>query len=172
MERRLDLPALGFMTDFEVVSPISVKPDIPIDTALHKMRDEGIRLLMVTDTDGTIVGKITAMEIQGQKPIEIAQERRVRRDEIRVKDVMTPQAEVRVVNLMTVRNVQIGHVVATLNQLKLQHLLVVEVDSASGAQVVRGVFSRTQISKSLQMDISQIQAPADSLAAMMRDVDS
>jgi hypothetical protein len=42
------------------------------------MRDEGIRLLMVTDTDGTIVGKITAMEIQGQKPIEMGATRRPR----------------------------------------------------------------------------------------------
>jgi hypothetical protein len=51
-----------------------------------------------------------------------------------------------------VRAAKVGHIVATLQSTGRQHALVVEQD-ASGRQVVRGVFSATQVARQLGVAI-------------------
>ena len=52
---RLDSPALEFMTDFQEVEPITVNPETAIDDALEKMKDKGVRMLLVTDVNERVV---------------------------------------------------------------------------------------------------------------------
>ena len=165
---RLNQPALDFMTDFTVMTPITIGPDVSIDKALDKMRREVVRLLLVTDDDDRIIGKITSMEIEGEKPVAFAQQRRVPRSEIRVKDIMSPQAEVRVLTYDSVAKAEIGHIVATLNYLELKHLLVVETDPQSKSQVVRGVLSRSKIGKDLHMNLNLVVVEPQTLAERAR----
>lgn len=166
---RLDNPALDFMTDFEEVAAITVTPGVSIDDALDKMKHEGVRMLLVTDEDERVVGLVTSRDIQGEKPIEIVQENRVPRSEIAVQDIMTPDSAIQVLNLLSVRNAQIGHIVETLHRLDRQHTLVVEVDPDSGNQVIVGMFSTSQISKQLKFDVTQGEAVAHSLAEMVHE---
>ena len=142
-------PALNVFTDFEQVQPRTVDPDIPIDTALEQMKEQGVRLLLVTDEADVIVGIVTARDIQGEKPIRITEESRVSRADIRVRDIMTPQPQIPVLNMISVEPATVGHIIATLHELERQHVLVVEVDETSGEQCVRGLFSSSQIRKQM-----------------------
>jgi len=164
----LDSPALEVMTDFKVVRAVTTPPTVTIDEALENMKTAGVRLLLVTDERDEIIGIITARDIQGEKPIRLVEEERMPRSRISVARVMTPQADIPVLNMLSVRNVQVGNVIATLHELERQHVLVVEVDPESKSQRVRGLFSLSQISKQLGKDVSEIMTPAHSLAEMQR----
>ena len=44
--------------------------------------------------------------------------------------IMTPQSAATVLNLVSVRNAQVGHIIETFRQLERQHMLVVDVDTS------------------------------------------
>lgn len=163
-------PALSVFTDFREVTPRTVAPDAPIDSALEQMKEQGVRLLLVIDQDETIVGIITARDIKGEEPIRITQEDRVPRAEIRVRDIMTPQPEIAVLNMISVEPSSVGHILATLHALERQHVLVVEVDDESGAQCVCGLFSMSQIRKQMHAVEGSEVPPAHSLADLLGTV--
>jgi CBS-domain-containing membrane protein len=148
----LDNPALEVMTDFRAVTAIIVLSGDALDEAHRRMIQRGVRLLLVVDQDRRVVGVITATDILGEKPTREIAQRGIRRDELLVRDVMTPQAGLEVLDLVAVRAAKVGHVVATLQGAGRQHALVVEHD-ASGKQTVRGVFSATQIARQLGVAI-------------------
>lgn len=160
-------PALEVFTDFERVAPRTVAPEKPIDEALEQMKEQGVRLLLVADPDCIILGVVTAVCIQGDKPIRLIEETRVRRHDIRVRDVMIPQADTPVLNMVSVEAATVGHILATLRQLQRQHILVVEVDDATRQQVVRGLFSASQINRQMHAVPDERLSPADSLADLV-----
>ena len=166
----LDSPALEVMTDFRVVHAVTIGAEVPIDDALETMKVRGVRLLLVTGEQDHILGVVTAKDIQGEKPIKIAQESRVTHSAITVEAVMTPQSSIEVLNMLSVRNGQVGHIVATLQELARQHALVVEVDPETKAQCVCGIFSTSQISKQLNVNAAEVVTRASSLAEITDDV--
>ncbi len=180
----LTSPAIEVMTDFNHVRPRTIGPGAPIDEALENMKRVGVRLLLVEDGDRKILGIVSSYDIQGEKPIKLVQESRISRSEISVSDIMTPQAEIEALHMLSVRNAQVGHIVATLRALERRHLLVVQSaggngepadDEAmpsltSGKQVVRGLFSSAQIGRQLRVDVDEIMTPAHSLAEIQRGI--
>ena len=166
----LDDPALAVMTDFQIVHAVTTRPEVSIDAALEIMKSRGVRLLFVTDEHDEILGLITAKDIQGEKPIKIAQESRIAHSAIRVDAVMTPQSAIEVLNMLSVRNAQVGHIVATLNALARQHALVVDVDAKTKAQRVRGIFSTSQISRQLAVNAAEVVSRNASLSEISDDI--
>ena len=148
----LEDPALQVMTDFRAVTAVIVLSGDALDEAHRRMIQRGVRLLLVVDQDRRVVGVITATDILGETPMRVIAQRGVRRDELLVRDVMTPRALLEVLDLTAVRASRVGHVVATLQGAGRQHALVVEQDE-SGRQTVRGVFSATQIARQLGVAI-------------------
>jgi len=179
----LDSPAIDVMTDFTHVQPRTTLPDVSIDDALANMKKAGVRLLLVEDESRNIVGIISLYDIQGEVPIKLAQESRIPHSKIRVCDVMTPRDQIEALNMLSVRNVQVGHIVATLRALEQRYLLVVQTEDYveggdddaepphAGRQVVRGLFSSTQIGRQLRVDVDEIMTAAHSLAEIQHGLD-
>ena len=153
--------AMAVFTDFSRVRPVTVTPDIAIDTALEMMKNAGVRLLLVTDTDGHMIGLISADRIMGDRPVRLAKDRGIDRGDITVEMVMQPQSHVKVLERSHLRDARVGHIVATLTQLEQKHMLVVDHGKVSG------LFSATQISRQLGSNILQAEMPAHSLAEML-----
>jgi len=166
----LDDQAIHVMTDFHYVTPQTVAPDILIDDALEQMKTGGVRLLLVINSDREIIGIITAKDIQGERPIKLAEQTRINRANILVSMIMTSQSDIPVLSMLSVTDAQIGHIVETLRELERQHILVVDIDSGSGKQTVCGVFSTSQISKQLKRDIAPKVTAAHSLSEIVQDV--
>lgn len=167
---QLDDPAMSVFTDFLEVEPQTVSPEEPIDDALEHMKTAGVRLLLVVDEDESIIGVISAKDIHGERPIQLTRERRVPRTELVVRDIMTPQAEMSVLNMISVEEAAVGHILATLHQLERQHTLVVEIDESTGGQVVRGLFSSSQILRQMHRREGEQIPPAHSLADILKTV--
>jgi len=116
------------------------------------MIQRGVRLLLVVDQDRKVLGIITAPDILGEKPVLAASERGLQRQEVLVRDVMTPQEKLEVLEMADVRAAKVGHIVATLKKAGRQHAVVVERD-ARDRQLVRGLFSATQVARQLGVTI-------------------
>lgn len=161
----LDNPAVDVMTDFKRVSVVVVEPTATLDDASNRMILRKVRLLVVVDDNNSVLGLITATDILSERPMQIVQERGMRRNEILVRDVMTPQDKLEVLNMDDVLHARVGHIVSTLKKAGRQHALVVDnngeedapglygVKSAGPTQTVRGLFSTSQIARQLGAQI-------------------
>lgn len=149
----LDDPAQHVMTDFRSVAAVIILSGDTVEEAHRRMIQRGVRLLLVVDQDRRVVGVITATDILGEKPLQVITHRGIRREELLVRDIMTPQERLEVLSMNDVRAAKVGHVVATLQRSGRQHAITAEQD-ASGRQTVRGLFSATQIARQLGVVIS------------------
>lgn len=148
----LEHPALSVMTDFRATTAVVILPGDTVNEAHRRMIQRGVRLLLVVDQDRRVVGLVTATDILGEKPMQVVTQRNVPRDELLVRDIMTHQKELEALRMDALRSASVGHVVATLKAAGRQHTLVVEPD-ADGGQIVRGLFSATQIARQLGVAI-------------------
>jgi hypothetical protein len=155
----LESPALEVMTDLTRVAPATIRSQAPLAGANQFMITRGVRLLLVIDEEHeTVVGLITATDILGERPMLVATERGLRRDELTVADIMTPAAQVQVVAFAYAQGARVGHVLESMRRTGRQHALVVDYDElpppnplAAPAKraMVRGIFSTSQIAYQL-----------------------
>jgi CBS domain-containing protein len=157
-----DAPALQVMTDLARVAPATIRPQAPLAGANQFMITRGVRLLLVVDELENVLGLITATDLLGERPMLVATQRRLRRDELSVADVMTPAEYVEVIALDDVEGARVGHVLATLRRAGRQHALVIDHDviaatrpleSPSRRSMVRGIFSISQIARQLGVNL-------------------
>jgi len=167
---KLDSPATAVMTSFDLVRPITTRPEVAIDAALKKMKTSGIRLLFVMNDDDQIIGLITAKDIMGERPIQITQKMRVPRADITVAEVMTPQPDICALDAQAVRNARVGDIIETLRTQERQHALVVKTDAATRSQRVIGMFSTTRISRLLDHVSTPEVHSAHSLAELVGQI--
>ncbi|MBI2994904.1 MAG: hypothetical protein HYY48_12130 [Gammaproteobacteria bacterium] len=160
-------PAIRVMTDFSRIVPITVEPIVGIDLALRKMKDSGVRLLLVTDPHDNIAGVITSYDIQGEKPIKYSEEYGVHHSRITVEQIMTPLERVPVFDYGFVQQSLVRHVINTMKALNRRHALVVE--TRQDRQLIRGIFSTSQIGKMLGTVIHDPLRAAPSLADMQQE---
>jgi CBS domain-containing protein len=143
-------PAIDVMTDLTKVPAITIDSSSTIDEANRTMIARGVRALFVVDDDPVLLGIITSTDILGEKPIQLARERGIRHDEVTVRDIMTPDELLEAMAFDDVLRARVGDVVATLRLSGRQHALVVERAPADAhRQIVRAIFSLTQIARQL-----------------------
>lgn len=145
---KLSSPATDAMTDLSKVSVVSVRATTTMNKANAKMIKYGVRLLLVLDEDEQVAGIITATDILGEKPMRFLQQMGGTHADILVRDIMTPQSELEVLDIEDVKKAKIGSIVATLKRAHRQHGLVATT-MADGCQLVCGIFSATQIGRQL-----------------------
>ncbi len=156
--------ALEVMTDLRQVGAAVTSPQETLVQAEMLMIRRGVRLLLVLDDRQKLAGIITAADLLGERPIALAQERRLRHSDILVADIMTPADRLEALDLAIVEKSHVGAIVETLRQARRQHALVVQVE-ATGRAVVRGLFSLTQIARQLGMHL-ELPAQAASFAEL------
>lgn len=160
-----DSPAIDVMTDFTKVSAMTIGPCGSIEDANQRMIASGVRLLFVADRNNTIIGIITATDILGEKPMKYLQKvGGGKREDIFVRDIMTPQDHIDVLCMPDVEKANVGDIVETMKRVGRQHALVVE-RSADDRQIVRGLFSTKQIGKQLGITI-ELNEVAQTFAAL------
>ena len=144
-------PASSVMTDLSRVSAVVIRPADSMDEALARMKQRGVRLLLVIDEQRRVVGLITAHDILGERPMRFVEAHGARHQEILVQDVMTPRDKLEAIGIADVRAAKVGHIVATLRQSGRQHALVTNADGR-----IRGIFSATQIARQLGVDAQSV----------------
>lgn len=171
---QIDSPATEVMTDLRVVTPVTISADASIDAANRLMIDRRVRALFVVD-DATrhILGLVTATDVLGERPLQVVQQRGLRRNDLAVRDIMTVADKLEVLDLHDVARARVGDIVTTLQHAGRQHALAVDVAEGddAGAITVCGIFSLTQIARQLGIppgpthDIAQTFAEIESAIA-------
>jgi hypothetical protein len=159
----IDSPALEVMTDLRRTTPATIRAQAPLGGANQFMITRGVRLLLVVDDHEEVLGLISATDILGERPMLVAKERGMRRDELTVADIMIPAEQVEVVGLQEVSAARVGHVLETLRRAGRQHALVIDFDEipsgrpltpAAQRAMVRGIFSLSQIARQLGLSVT------------------
>jgi CBS domain-containing protein len=163
----LESSALDVMTDLKQVPAQTVEPEASIGEANTKMIRQGVRLLFVTDAEHHLLGIITAADILGGHVVQAMLARGVSREDVTVREIMTPRDHLEAIDMHEVRGAKVGHVLSTLKEAGRQHAIVVDVEvyqptirerldapgQAGVRQTVRGLFSATQIARQLGLDV-------------------
>ncbi len=165
---RLESPATEVMTDLRRVGAATIGPGATVDEANRSMIVQGVRSLFVLEDSRQVMGIVTSTDIQGERPMQMAQARGVQRSEVAVRDIMTPADRFEVLHLRHVQQVRVGDVVATLRLAGRQHALVVETDDDGGGYILRGVFSLTQIARQLGI----AQQPMHDIARTFAEIEA
>lgn len=153
---RIDSPAIDVMTDFARIFPVTVLAQARLAEANELMFSRGVRLLLVTASGGALAGLITARDTLGERPMQVSHARGSAIGDLTVADLMRRVEEIDVVDIQEVLHATVGDVVATLHRLGRQHLLVAARDD-EGPQRIRGVFSATQIGRSLGIPVQPFE---------------
>jgi len=152
----LDSPAVDVMTDLTKVAAMTMGPCASLDDAAQRMSASGVHLLMVANQQNAIIGIITSTDLQGEKPMQYLKEVGGKREDIFIRDIMTSQEKLEVIDMTDVSRARVGDMVATFKAVGRQHALVVDVDS-KGQQRVRGIVSAKQISQQLGESIETVE---------------
>jgi CBS domain-containing protein len=147
----IDAPALAVMTDLTRISAVLIRPTDAMEEAVSRMKQRGVRLLLVVDGERRVMGLITANDVLGERPMRHLSQHGGRRSDILVGNVMTPREDLEAIAMTTVQTSKVGHIVATLHRTGRQHALAVEADGR-----IRGIFSATQIARQLGVDPQSI----------------
>lgn len=161
-------PALSVMTDLRRVRVITINPETPVDAALTVMIHAKVRMLVVIDAAGVIVGVVSAHDVMGEQPLRIANDERVRRDEVTVAQVMTRAGDIRPLDIRDVEHASVRDIVMHLLAEKRHHALVVMPGVRDGDYTACGIFSAAQISRQLGEDINVGVAAAQSFSELER----
>ncbi|RIX44049.1 MAG: CBS domain-containing protein [Rhodocyclales bacterium GT-UBC] len=148
-----DSPAVEAMTDFSRTQAVTINAGASLREANATMISRGVRLLMVTGSDDQVEGLITARDLLGEKPMQIAQARNGKRDDLVVKDLMCPVGNIDTLYLGEVMNARVIDILNALKNQGRQHIMVEDVDPATGLPRVRGIFSATQIGRLLGVPV-------------------
>lgn len=154
---KLDSPAIEAMTDLRQVAAATIRPDATIPQANRTMIARGVRLLLVVGVTGAVEGLITARDVVGEKPVNLLHELGGKHTELTVARLMVPRSAIDVLDIDDVLRAEVGHIIATLKDTGRQHALVVDRDRLTREEIVRGIFSATQIGRQLGMPISTFE---------------
>jgi CBS-domain-containing membrane protein len=153
---KLSSPATDIMTDLTKVSVVSVRAKTSMDKANAKMIKYGVRMLLVLDDNEQIAGLITATDVLGEKPMRFLQNMGGTHADIMVRDIMTTQREMEVLDIEDIKKAKVGDVVLTLKAAHRQHSLVAS-SNPDGKQTICGLFSITQIARQLGAQVQSFE---------------
>ncbi len=152
-----DGPAISVMTDLRKTKAITIKPDALLEDCNQHMIRNNVRLLLVTNEQDQVLGIITARDILGEKPMLHQQKTGVSRQDIQVRDIMTPTNSLEAMRLEDVERARVGDIVEDLISKGRHHALVVCKEPDGSGEKICGIFSATQIGKQIGAPIE----PAD-----------
>lgn len=159
-------PAVSVLIDFTKTPPHTIAPSETLDHAINEMEINGVHLLLVINNDGFFEGIVSSEDTWGEKPIKIIQERRIHRDQVTVKMIMTPLSDIAALDFAVIKSAKVGNIVNTLSSRKQHYTLAVSPSATKPTQIIRGIFTTSQISKQLHTDIAQIFNRAESLSEL------
>ncbi|MCB1906778.1 MAG: CBS domain-containing protein [Rhodocyclaceae bacterium] len=163
---RSDSPAIDVMTDLRLIAAATIAPDTPLPDANQAMILRGVRSLFVVEGGRKLLGLITATDLLGEKPVQLAAQRGISTAELDVRDAMVPLDRVEAVDIDDVTRAEVGHVVATLARAGRQHMIVTE-RVAGGTLAIRGIFSSSQIARQLG-----IPMPSGTVASTFAEIEA
>lgn len=159
----MDSPAYNVMTDLTRVEAVTIGPHESLFYAKRRMITMGVRLLLVVDNSNRVMGLLTTTDINSEKPLNVVKEMSTSYVDLQVDDIMTTFDKLEVLNWHDVEKARVGDIAATLKRLGRKHAII--VDGKKNAQIIRGIFSSSQLARATGEEIDT-SAKSASFAAL------
>ena len=164
-----DSPALAAMTDLRRVTALTVERTNTLAATRERMKKLGVRMLLVTDATGAVMGVVTVTDLDSGRPEKIAAKTGEQPEELLVQDIMTLRGRIEVLQLSDVAAATVGQVLNSLRGAGRRHALVLDEGAAGRAPEICGIFSLTRLCGQIGLDI-QPGAPMESIEQALRPV--
>ncbi len=148
-EYTLDTDAIEVMTDFEKVQPLMMEQDVSIDEARQMMRKVHVRSVLVIDKDENFRGLLTLADLESRSALSIATSAGLKRDDISIREVMTPRERLHAIPFSEINHASIGDLMRTLQHTGTPHMLVVDMVKHE----IRGVIASSDIARRLKIPV-------------------
>lgn len=160
-------PAASVMLDFTITPPHTIKQTDTLDHAILEMTGRGTHMMLVINEEGCLQGILSSADARGEKPIQCMEENRIRHDQVLVKMIMTRYADIMALDFTLLESARVGNIVKTLLEHKQHYALVISPTEDESQQIIRGIFTTTQLSKQLHMDLSGLPQGTESLSKLL-----
>jgi CBS domain-containing protein len=163
----LDAPALAILTDFKSHRPHVVESHLSAVETAEQMLYENIRVKLVINRAGDLVGLVTSEELSEQNILLHQVTARIKRTEVLVADVMLPREAISAIPYADFSRATVADIIDLLQRHGERHCFVVDQDNHH----IRGVVSTTEIARRLHAPVVIDQKPnvASMAAAMIRE---
>jgi CBS domain containing-hemolysin-like protein len=142
-------PARAIFTDFRKHKPHMLDSHLEASEALEVMSAEDVFTKLVVDDRKEFVGVISQDDL-AEHNLQLKQMALlVKRDELLVRDLMHPRANIRAISYDQLLQATLADVVATMKKNHQEYLLVVDPE----AHHIRGVISAREIGRRLNMPV-------------------
>ncbi|ASP40457.1 hypothetical protein CHH28_18025 [Bacterioplanes sanyensis] len=163
----LESPATYFYVDCMQSEPLALSASASAAAARDMMLATSMRLSMVVDRHGDLVGVVSAEDLSEQAMVRYIGQRRTGRQEIRVSDLMTRKQDLPAIDLLDAERATIGEVIAFLKENQQRHCLVVDEQRHQ----IRGLLSADDIAQRLRLPVN-IAQPSSFYKALVAHEDS
>ena len=147
----MDSLAYNVMTDLTRVEAVTIGPHESLFQANRRMITMGVRLLLVVDNDNQVMGLITTTDINSEKPLSVVKEKSTNYNALQVDDIMIHYDRLEVLCWRDVVNARVGDIAETLKRVGRRHAIV--VDGEKDEQIIRGIFSSSQLARATGEEI-------------------
>lgn len=145
-------PAIEVMTDYRRQPALTISPGASLDEANRMMARSNAQYLIVADEKAQLLGIVTEAGTTGSRPMAVAHQMGLHRNELVVSNVMIDKHDdAEVMHLRDVLHARVGNVLSTLQELGTPFCLVVDHDAADN-HILCGVFSLRQIERCMGLD--------------------
>lgn len=142
-------PALVILTDFRNYKPAMLDSHLEACEALDVMQAEDVKIKLVVDTSKEVVGVISLDDLSDHNMLLKQMALHLKHDELLVRDLMHPRAEIRAVDFEQFQKATVGDLVSTLKKAHQEYLLVVDKE----AHHIRGIVSAREIARRLRTPV-------------------
>lgn len=142
-------PALAILTDFRSHKPHMVDSHLEATEALEVMLAEDVKIKVVVDDSKEFIGVISIDDLSSHNMLLKQMALHAKRDELLVRDLMHPRAEIRAIDFEQFITCSVGDVVSTLKKSHQEYLLVVDKE----AHHIRGIVSARDIATRLHAPV-------------------
>lgn len=145
----LDSKATQFFTDFFYVEPIVISSSLSAIKARNTMIRTHVRLQLVVDDNMKFVGVINSQDLSEQNILSKSTLEHTLAAEFTVSDFMQNKKSLLALSIDEIKEVSIREIIDFLKNNHQQHCLVIDPEMHQ----VRGIFSASDISRKLQLEI-------------------
>lgn len=145
----VDSPALDAMTDLRKITALTVERTNNLAATRERMKKLGVRMLLVTDGTGAVMGIVTVTDLDSGRPEKIAAKTGEQPADLLVQDIMTLRGRIEVLPLDSVGTASVGQILSSLRGAGRRHALVIDQDKNE----ICGIFSLTRLCGQIGLDI-------------------
>jgi len=149
----VDSPALAAMTDLRRITALTVERTNTLAATRERMKKLGVRMLLVTDAVGAVMGIITVTDLDSGRPEKIAAKTGEQPEELLVQDIMTLRGKIEVLRLQDVSQASVGQVLNSMRHTDRRHALILDGGEGDRGAEICGIFSLTRLCGQIGLDI-------------------